>query len=180
MYAIITTILLLILVILVLFLIIIFLSSIYANWQTAPWVPTPLHDVKRLLKLADIKPGQKVYDLGCGDGRLIVAAAQKGAIAEGFEISFLPYLLSKIRLSFQKNTINARIRYKDFWQSNLNDADIVYFYLMPKIYPKLQRKFESELKKGTKVISYVWPMDGWQPISVDIEKGRPNLYLYQI
>jgi len=163
----------------VLALIIIFISFIYTGWRSAPWVPTGSRDIKRFLKLAEIKPGWKFYDLGCGDGRLVVAAAKQGAVAEGFEISLLPYLLSKIRLLFRKN-INVKVRYKDFWHSHLGDADIVYFYLMPKVYPKLRQKFESELKKGTKVISYVWPIDGWRPVFVDVAKGRPNLYLYQI
>lgn len=151
----------------------------YASWRGAPWIPTKADDVKRFLKIADIKPNQKVYDLGCGDGRLVAAAAKEGAKAEGFEISLLPYFLSKLRLFFL-NDNKAKIRYKDFWHSNLSDADIVYFFLMPKAYPKLKIKFENELKKGAKVISYVWPIKGWEPITVDIVSQKPKIYIYKI
>lgn len=153
-------------------------SAAYAGWQTAPWAPTTSGDIKRFLKLAKIKPGDKFYDLGCGDGRLLCSAARVGARAEGFEISLLPYLLSRLSILFQKDTGLTKIKYKDFWRVNLNDADIVYFFLTEKIIPKLKAKFERELKNGTKVISYVWPIDGWEPAMVDIAEGRPNLYLY--
>lgn len=160
-------------------LILFFLTFGYAFFLAAPYVPIKSEDIKRFLKLAAIKPDQKVYDLGCGDGRLVIASAKKGAIAEGFEISLLPYFLSKTRLFFQRN-IKAKIKYKDFWYINLSDADVIYFFLLPKVYSKLQLKFENELKKDTKIITCIWPIEGWQPIIVDIVKGRPNLYLYII
>ncbi|MEK7139048.1 MAG: hypothetical protein AAB799_02615 [Patescibacteria group bacterium] len=149
----------------------------YAGWQAAPWFPTRSSDIGRLLKLADVKTGQKFYDLGCGDGRIIMAAAKQGAVAEGFEISLLPYLMAQVRLAFCVNT-KAAVSYKNFWNRNLSDADIVYFFLMPKIYPKLRSKLEKELKPGTKVISYAWPMEGWQPTAIDRSEGKLPLYLY--
>ena len=166
--------------ILIAFIFLFLVTFVYAGWKGAPWVPTRRNDVKRFLKIAKIQQGQKVYDLGSGDGRIVYAAAQAGAKAEGFEISLFPYLLSQARLLFLKNKEKYKIKYKDFWHVNLDDADIVYFFLMPKVYHKLKIKFEKELKKGTKVIAYVWPIDDWKSLRVDAVKGQSNLYLYQI
>lgn len=162
----------------------IFLLAITFAWagRSAPWVPTRKGDVERFLRLADIKVGDKMYDLGCGDGRLTAAASKAGARAVGFEISLFPYFIAKIRGLFLKKNHGAgkyKIRFQDFWKADLSDADIVYFFLMPKVYPKLKQKFEKELKRGCKVIAYVWPIDGWQAVKVDKHKKKPDIYLYQ-
>lgn len=157
---------------------VILLTAGYASWSAAPWLPMRKKDVERCIKLADIKPGDKFYDLGCGDGRLVCAAAQAGADAIGLEISLFPYWLAKIRVIFSKNK-NCRIIFKSFWQADLSDADIVYIFLMLKIHRKLIPKFEKELKKGAKIISYIWPIPGWQPTKVDEINGKGKLYLYQ-
>lgn len=156
------------------------LTSAYAVLQGAPFVPTRKKDVQRFLRMADIKPGQKMYDLGCGDGRLICIAASAGANAEGLEISLFPFILAHIRKIFSKHGANVKITYKNVWNTNLNDANLIYVWLMPKVMPRLKTKFEKELRKGTKVITYVWPIEGWQPIKVDKIEGRSKFYLYQI
>jgi len=168
--------------ILVVFIFLLAVTFAWAGYKAAPWVPTRKADVDRFLRLADIKPTERMYDLGCGDGRLTAAASKAGARAVGFEISLFPYFISKIRGLFLKNKLAAgeyKTRFHDFWKADLSDADIVYFFLMPKIYPKLKKKFEKELKKGCKVIAYVWPIDGWQAVKVDKQKNKPDIYLYQ-
>lgn len=150
-------------------------TFIYAGFRGAPWVPTKNSDVERFLRLADIKPGAVMYDLGCGDGRIVQAAANAGARATGFEVSILPYLMARVRLIGSQ----ARVRFRDFWSMNLHDADVIYFFLMPGIYSKLKTKLENELKPGAKVIAHVWPVDGWTPVMVDIKAGSPKLYVYQ-
>jgi len=162
----------------------------WAGHRGAPWVPTWGSDVSRFLKLANIKRGERVYDLGCGDGRLVAVSSKAGARAVGFEISLFPYFIAKIRGFFLKRDKRGRsspfvpwhytIKYKDFWGANLRDADVVYFFLMPKIYPKLKQKLEKELKKGTRVIAYVWPIEGWTPIKIDKLDKKSTIYLYQI
>ena len=165
---------------LLLVLLIVIATFAYGGLRGAPWVPTRGHDVARFLKLADIKSGQKVYDLGCGDGRMVCAAAKAGAQAHGFEISLLPYFLAKIRSWFCGERRSCKICYRDFWNVNLGDADLVYFFLMQKCYPKLKEKLERDLKPGTKVIAYVWPVEGWELVAVDTVKGYPPMYLYKI
>jgi len=154
-------------------------SASYAGWRAAPWAPTFKADSKRFLKLADIKPGQKVYDLGCGDGRLVLAAGEAGAIATGFEISLLPYLIAKWRILRSPFKKKCSIKFKDFWRVSLSDADIVYFFLMPKIFTKIKAKLEKELKPGAKIIIYAWPMEGWTPIAADCPTGKTPIYVYQ-
>lgn len=120
-----------------------------------------------------------MYDLGCGDGRIICAAAGAGARARGFEISLLPYFIAKIRRLFQNNKSNIKISYKNIWNLDLSDADIVYFFLMEEVHPRLKQKFEKELKKGAKIISYAWPIKGWEASMISVVDNRPKIYLYQ-
>jgi len=137
----------------------------YAGLRAAPWFPTWSKDLDRFLKLADIKPGQKFYDLGCGDGKLVFAAAKAGAQATGFEISLLPYLIAKARSFFIEN---SEIKFRDFWNADLSKADIIYLFLTPKVNPKAKLKLEKELKKGSRVVTYTWPIEGWQPAKIDL------------
>lgn len=150
-------------------------SQMYAGFRGAPWVPTKNGDVERFLHLAELKPGAVVYDLGCGDGRIVRAAANVGAQATGFEVSILPYLMALVRLIGSP----ARVRFRDFWRVNLSDADVIYFFLMPAIVEKMKVKLERELKPGAKVIAYVWPIDGWEPVLVDTKTGSPKMYVYK-
>ncbi len=149
----------------------------YAGVLAAPWFPTWSRDIERFLKLAQIKPGERFYDLGCGDGKLVFAAAGAGAKATGFEISLLPYLIA---ISRSKYINNSEIKFKDFWKQNLSDADVVYLFLTPKVNPQAKIKLEKELRKGARVIAYTWPIDGWQPVMTDIPKDQPAMYLYEL
>ena len=159
----------------VLIALVVLVTFIYAGFRGAPWVPTKKGDVERFLRLAKLKPDAVLYDLGCGDGRIVRAAATAGARATGFEVSILPYLMARIRLIGSR----ARVRLRDFWFVNLHDADVIYFFLMPAITEKMKTKLERELKTGAKIISYVWPIDGWTPVTVDSVPRSPNLYVYQ-
>src|SRR3990167_2385365 len=110
-------------------------TSAYAGLRAAPWFPTWSRDLDRFFKLADIKPGQKFYDLGCGDGKIVFAAAKTGAQAVGFEISLLPYLIAKTRSFFVKN---AEIEFRDFWNADISNADIVYLFLVAQSNTQVQ------------------------------------------
>lgn len=159
---------------------VILITFAYAGISGAPWVPMHSKDIKRVLSLAKIQSGEKLYDLGCGDGRLICAAAKAGARGEGFEISLLPYLISQVRrLAIRKTDHDIVIHYKSFWPADISDADIVYFFQIPRCYQRIKEKLENELKPGARVIAYVWPIEGWSPITIDNAPGQPNLYLYQ-
>ncbi len=166
-------------IILSLFVVFIF-SATYASFSGAPWMPTSGKDIKEAVKMSGIKEGQKVYDLGCGDGRLLFEAAKKGAIVEGFEVSLIPYIFSSIKRLFQKEKENIKISYRNFWKADLSDADVVYFFLMPATYSRIKKKMEKELKKGTKVVVYVWPVKEWEIIKERVEKGKENIFVYEM
>jgi SAM-dependent methyltransferase len=157
-----------------------FVTYLFACFSGAPWVPTKGKDVRRFLKLADVKPGQKMYDLGCGDGRLACATAKMGAESVGFEISLYPYILAKIRVFFSKNKEKVKILFKSFWHADLQDADIVFVWTLPATHNKIGRIFKGKLKKGCKVVSFVWPIEGWQPKVVDAPENSQKLFLYEV
>lgn len=158
---------------------ILILTYFLGGVSAAPWVPTHSYDVERLISLGKIKAGEKVYDLGCGDGRLLVPLARLGAQTVGYEISLLPILIFKIKTRF-KNQPNLKILYKNFWKQNLRDADVVVFFLLPKIFPRLKKKLFAELKPGTRVISCCWPLPNLAPAAIDAPPNRLKFYLYEI
>lgn len=152
-------------------------SAVVASFSAAPWVPVWRRDLKNILDLAQIKSGITFVDLGCGDGRVLVAAAKLGARAIGYEINFLPYILAKARQLINPK-LNIKIYFKSFWNADLSQVDIVYCFLMPKVLDKLQTKINHELKPEARVISYVWPLPNWkfeQKIQTD---KQPAIYLY--
>ncbi len=155
-----------------------FATFIYAGISGATWMPTKKKDVERFLKLAKLKSDEVFYDIGCGNGRMVIVAAKQGAKAVGLEISLFPYLLGKLNIFLKQSS--AKIKYRDLWRYNLGDADVIYFFLMPKKMKRLKTKFEQELNPGTRVISYVWPIDGWTPIKIDECEGWPKMYLYKM
>lgn len=163
----------------ILLVIILFLASFaYAGLKGAPWVPSRRNDVERFLQLANIQSGDVFYDFGSGDGRMLVAAAGAGAEAYGYELSLLPYLLSQIRRFFSKDKNRIHVYFKDFRHGDCGQATLVYLFLTPSAYTRLKTTFEKELKPGTRVVAYVWPIEGWKSTAVDSLEGRPTMYLY--
>lgn len=158
----------------------------YASWRAAPWVPLHRLDVKRAVDLMLIEAGMIVYDLGAGDGRILEESACRGATSRGYEISLLPYLLARCRQTARsvrsdRNDYGSMdVRFRDFWFCNLQDADVVFLFLMPKVLPRMRRKLQQELKPGARVISYVWPIEGWTPKIINEVEGYPKLFVYAV
>ena len=146
-----------------------------------PFAPTPSSTVQTIINLFGLKPGQIFYDLGCGDGRFLMAASQKGAKATGFEIAPWAFLRGKINLWQTKS--QAKILFKNFYEVNLADADAIYCFLMAKVMPQVEAKLEKELKTGTKVITYGFPLPTWKQkkvIDLDLtDKKSSCIYVYR-
>jgi len=159
-------------------LIIILFSFAYAFFRAIGWIPMWSKDVATVIKLADLKPGDKFCDLGCGEGKVVVAAAKNGAQAVGYELSLLLYIIAKIRSWFSRGKV--QIKFRDFWLVDLSEMDAVFFFLIPRIFPKMKEKLERELKPGARVVIYVWPMKGWQPEKVVKRENGPAIYLYRM
>jgi hypothetical protein len=154
------------------------LTFVYAAWRAAPWLPMRANDVKRAMALAEIKAGERFYDLGAGDGRMLFGAAALGATAEGFEISLLPYLIARFKIIFSREKNRPKIFFRDFWKTNLAGADVIFVFLLPRIMEKLKGKMEKELKPDARIICYTWPMPGWTAKTVSEAEEGAKIYLY--
>lgn len=148
----------------------------------APWVPTPKQRVRKMLELANAKIGTRLYDIGCGDGRMVhMAAKEFGARATGLELSPLIYLMAKIRLFFLFS--RAKILFEDCRGYALHDAEAILCYMLPDFLKKVRTKFERELPDGCRVVSYAFKIDGWIPIHIEAKDDRAHhaaIYVYEM
>lgn len=144
-----------------------------------PFISTPKKVQEKMLELAKIKPNDKVYELGCGSGRLLILADKKyQAQALGFEISPWPYFLARLNIFLKKS--QAKVLFKNFFKADLSKADIIFCYLMPEINKKLWPKLEKELKPGTRIVSYAFSFQGWKPkVVIPKSKDSASIYVYQ-
>jgi 16S rRNA A1518/A1519 N6-dimethyltransferase RsmA/KsgA/DIM1 with predicted DNA glycosylase/AP lyase activity len=122
----------------------------------APFLPIRGQDVEAALDLAEVTAGQTVVDLGSGDGRLLKAAARRGAYAIGYEINPLLWLWSLITTWRYRRLVT--IHCGDLWKASVAPADVVYVFMITRFLPRLDRKLASELKRPTKVVSYVYEL----------------------
>jgi SAM-dependent methyltransferase len=125
----------------------------------APFVPSNTKASDMMVKFACIKKGMKIYDLGCGDGRLLFLTAQKGAQAIGFEINPFLVLYTFVRKMHMKEHSSITVLWKNFWNADIHDADAVFVYLLPWKMEKLEQKLLRELKPGARVVSnsFIFP-----------------------
>ncbi|HVW86179.1 MAG TPA: class I SAM-dependent methyltransferase [Bryobacteraceae bacterium] len=152
--------------------------------KLAPYHPTPETIVEKMLDLGQLKAGEKMFDLGSGDGRIVFMAAQKyHADATGVELDTDLYVSSenKIRqLGLQKT---ARIIHGDILKQNYSSANLITVYLLPDSNLKLRPVLESQLKKGTRIVAHDFEIGGWTPLKTitipDDGEGRSHtLFLY--
>ena len=145
-----------------------------------PYAPVPKKRVKQMIDLFNLTPGQKFYDLGCGDGRFVAEAAKRGADAIGFEIS--PWVYARAHFKTMLVPGKAKIVFKNFYTTDLSDADAIYCFLIDKVMQKVENKLIAELKPGAKVISYGFKLPNWQPEQVilsNLDKPRSSkIYIY--
>jgi len=157
-------------------------TSPYAN-RLSPYVASPARVVDRMLELANIKPGETVYDLGCGDGRILIAAVEKyKARAIGVEIS--PKYAARAQASIKKAGIDnqARVIQGDLLNVDLTGADVVTIYLESRLNEELRPRLEKFLKPGARVVSHDYPIAGWKPLKVDRIPGPQGhlIYVYEM
>jgi SAM-dependent methyltransferase len=145
------------------------------------WVPTPPAVVDAMLKLADVKPTDVVYDLGCGDGVIVATAAQKyGARAVGIDID--PQRVKEATERAQKMGVSDKveIRQGDLFEADIKDATVVTLYLLQSLNIKLMPKLKQELKPGTRIVSQSFDMGTAWPPDKKIEVDGRNVYLWTI
>jgi precorrin-6B methylase 2 len=157
------------------------LILIWIFWSSligAGFEPTSKNRVDKMLAMLEIGSGDVLYDLGSGDGRIVMEAVKKYDVnAVGIEADPLRVLWSRLFIFFYGIHSKTKIKWGNFFNEDISDATAVTLFLSAKANQKLIEKFEKELKQGTLVVSYVWTFDGWIPTKVN-EKDR--IYLYEI
>lgn len=163
--------------ILIIILLLFAVSVSWTNSRGAPWVPTSMRMVHKMLKMAEVGPQDVVYDLGCGDGRTILTAARKyGARAVGIELDPLRFAWCQALITIFGLQDRVQVIRGDFFNQDLSDASVVTCYLLQSTNNKLEEKFKAELKAGTRVVSNTFTFPGLQSVRQD---GNAKLYKVQ-
>jgi protein-L-isoaspartate O-methyltransferase len=154
-------------------------DSVFESKKIVPFVPSPQFVVDKMIELAGVKKGDVVYDLGSGDGRIVIAATKRGAKAVGFEID--PDLVGESRANIQKAGVqeSAEIRNQDILTVDLSPASVVTMYLLPDVNLRMKPNLLSQLKPGSRVVSHSFDMGDWKPDKVERVEGR-TIYLWII
>lgn len=136
-----------------------------------PYVPTPQVVVDRMLELAQIKPGDTVIDLGSGDGRIMITAAQKYG-ARGFGVELNPRLVESSNEAAKTAGVADRVKFlqQDLFKTDFREADVLTLYLLPDVNIVLRPKILADLKPGTRVVSHDYGMGVWRP---EVEETIP-------
>lgn len=127
-----------------------------------PYVPTTEPAVQAMMKLAGVKKGDVLYDLGCGDGRIVIAAAKLGARAVGVDIN--PVRIAEARENAKKAGVEELVRFEenDLFEADIHEATVVSLFLLPNINLKLKPKLMKDLKPGTRIVSNTFDMGDWK------------------
>jgi tRNA A58 N-methylase Trm61 len=144
------------------------------------YVPTPQEAVNEMLKMANVKASDVVYDLGCGDGRLVVTAAKQfGARGVGIDIN--PERIKESQENAREAGVTNRVSFRneDLFEANIREATVVTLYLLRSLNLKLRPKLWKDLRPGTRVVSHSFDMGDWEP-DKKVELDGRTLYLWTI
>ena len=144
------------------------------------FVPTPNDVVNKMLELARVTVKDVVYDLGCGDGRIVITAAQKyGARGVGIDID--PQRIREARENASRGKVNDRVRFVegDLFEADISEATVVTLYLLTELNLKLRPKLMSDLRPGTRVVSHAFAMGDWKPERTERVDGS-SVFLWRI
>jgi hypothetical protein len=150
------------------FIIIVLLWILVPAFYGLPSRPTKPDRIRKALKLVNLQPGETLYDLGAGDGRvLLIAAKEFGANAIGLEIGPVQYLLIWLRIVFGDLGERAKIKLANFYKADLSGADVVFIYATSKEVLKLAPYLEKQMKPGSRVVSISADFPEWEPSMFD-------------
>ena len=145
------------------------------------YVPTPPEVVEAMLKMADAKKGDVLYDLGSGDGRIPIAAVQKFSVTKAVGIDIDPERIKEANDNAQKAGVTRQVNFRneDLFQANFSEATIVTLYLLDSLNEKLRPKLMADLKPGTRIVSHAFQMGDWKPEKTENVNGR-MIYFWTI
>ncbi len=168
----------LVLLLIIIFLLI-FLSMVWppdSPW--APWWRSSDNTIRAAFKLAGVKKGEVVYDLGSGDGRsVIIATKEFGATGIGVEIDPLRFYVSKFLAKLAGVSDKTKFIKKSFLEIDISNADVVFIYLVPKALERLKPKFLKQLKKGTRIVSINYKISLPKKKTINVDNRTVTLYL---
>jgi SAM-dependent methyltransferase len=142
----------------------------------AGWAPTPMKAVRRMLELAELKDGDTLYDLGSGDGRIVIEAARRyGARGVGIEADPLRVAVSRLIVRLKGVHGLVTIVRGNLFRESIAEASVVTLYLTQKTNRRLKQRL-LELRDGTRIATYTWTLEGWTPALSD-ERGKVYLYV---
>jgi peroxiredoxin/uncharacterized membrane protein YphA (DoxX/SURF4 family) len=155
-------------------------SGAFEQMGFVPYVPTPDATVESMLKLAGVASTDTLYDLGCGDGRMVIAAA-KNYGAHGVGVDIDPLRLAEARENAKKTGVKGLVRFEEgqLLEADIGSATVVTVYLLPEINRQVRSKLLSELKPGTRVVSHAYDMQEWKPDKEEVVDGN-HIYLWTI
>jgi cyclopropane fatty-acyl-phospholipid synthase-like methyltransferase len=158
------------------------LTSIVNLFFRVPYVPSRKKIVNHIIKLANLKNGEKIYDLGCGDGRFLFEAERQAKIeATGFEAAPIPYLLAHFKKWISGSRVQILMR--NFFHADLKDADVIFCYLGPETMTALAEKFKKECRRGTRIYSHTFSISSMKPYQTWPKNSAtklPTIYLYKV
>ena len=145
------------------------------------YIPTPKNIVRQMLSLAGLRKGENLYDLGAGDGRILVEAV-RGFGAKGIGVEIDPERIQRLRERLQSTGVTANVIQEDLMSVDVSPADVIAIYLSDSVNKKLAKKLERELKAGTRVVSLDYAIPGWRSekeVSVNSGGLERKLFLYR-
>lgn len=151
--------------------------------RDVPYVPTPQNVVDEMLTLANVTKDDVVYDLGCGDGRLVITAVKKFGANRGFGVDIDPKRIEESNANAKAAGVTDRVTFavQDLFQTDFSPATVVTLYLLPEVNLRLRPKLLSDLKPGTRVVSHSFDMGDWKPDkAITVQPGGQRLYLWTI
>ena len=148
--------------------------------RDVPFVPTPEKVVDRMLEIAKVGPNDMVYDLGSGDGRIVIAAAKKHG-ARGIGIDIDPERIKEARANARSAGVSDRVEFRegDLFKTDLSEATVVTLYLLSGVNLQLRPKLLSELKPGTRIVSHAFDMGDWKPLKTE-KVGSSTVYYWVV
>jgi tRNA G37 N-methylase Trm5 len=140
----------------------------WAERRDVSYLTTPPEVVSAMLHMAEVGKGDVIYDLGCGDGRIVIAAVRAGA-ARGVCVEIDRHLIAEARANAERARVSDRIRFVqgDLFKVPISEATVVTLYLLPTVNQKLRPRLLAELRPGTRVVSHDFDMGDWKPERVE-------------